>query len=541
MFFWSKIPFVRFTISFALGIMASVFLPGYQTPVLIISAISFMFLTVSWGLKKRWFLKINWLFGLFIVVLSFCLGYTRLFFEQKGSKEAQFTIENKISAYKASILTEPIQKGTYFKSTAMISYVKDSSWVPISFRINLYVKSATKPFSYGDEILVKGGPQALKGPRNPYEFDYKRYLTFLTIYQQHFADSSNIKILSSENGNPIMGASIRQRAKFSALLEKYMSEPKEIAIAKALLLGSKDQLDDDTKDMYAASGAMHVLAVSGLHVGIIYLALIYLFKLVPKSYRKAWIIATVAIPVLWSYAFITGLSPSVLRAVTLFSIIAIGNSINRRTSMANILAASALILLLYNPYLLMQVGFQLSYVAVLGIIFMYPQIRKLAMPNSRIGIFFWDVTSISIAAQIATFPLSILYFHRFPPYFIISNLVVIPAATLIVWVGIAFFIFSWINSFAIGLGYFLAYIIRFVNTILDFIYGLPGSDLNSIYLDVPQTWMLYLLISLLLLFVVIGTLLLGGCGGAPFCMGPWEIGLFLLGPLQFFGEQSLNL
>lgn len=174
--------------------------------------------------------------------------------------------------------------------------------------------------------------------------------------------------------------------------------------------------------------------------------------------------------------------------------------------MVNMLALSALVLLVVNPYLLMQVGFQLSYIAVLGIIFIYPQVRKLWMPPDRIRIFFWDVTSISIAAQIATFPLSILYFHRFPPYFLVSNLVVIPAATIIVWIGIAFFLSAlFSNMLAAGLGAVLTSIIKFVNLILAYIYQWPFSDLNNMFLDVPQTWVLYSLIVFLFLFVVYKT------------------------------------
>lgn len=504
MFFWSAYPFVRITIAFALGIAASVFLPTLQDFIFAIILISIFGLVTSSFFKNKSFLKFNWAYGLLLIVLSFSLGYARLFMVQNEGKSTQITKNRTISAYKGQIVTQPIKKGKYYKSTLRLNLVKDTTWEPVSYKINLYVKSSSSSLNYGDEVLIEGSPTPIKGPQNPDEFNYKRYLTFLTVYQQHFTDSSTIKIISSKNGNPLIATSLKLRASFSASLEKHISEPTELAIAKALLLGNKNELDDDTKNTYAASGAMHVLAVSGLHVGIIYLIILFIYnKLVPKNYQKEWMVAIIAVPLLWSYAFITGLSPSVLRAVTLFSIIAIGNSMNRRSSMVNMLAVSALLLLIYNPYLLMQVGFQLSYIAVLGIIFIYPQIRKLWMPSSRVTIFFWDVTSISIAAQLATFPLSILYFHRFPPYFLVSNMMVIPAATLIVCVGIAFFSVSWISTtLAALLGTFLAIIIKTVNVVLAFIYHLPGSDLNNIYLSVAQTWVLYFLIGFLFLFIV---------------------------------------
>ena len=503
MFFWSGFPFVRITIAFGLGITASVFLPNYSIISIFLAFVLILFVLVSSLLKQAWFIKSNWLFGLTMVLLCFVLGYMRLFFANESIEKEHLINQQSITAYRATVITYPTQKGAYFKSTVKLNLGKEEVWKPINGKVNLYVKANEMPFTYGDELLIKGEPKLLTEPLNPEEFNYKRYLSFLTIYHQQFINCADLMVLSSNNGNPLIASSLKLRNHFSSILEQHIHGVQELAIAKALLLGNKEELDNDIKNTYAASGAMHVLAVSGLHVGIIYFMVLFILRIVPVAYRKEWLIALIAIPLLWAYAFITGMSPSVLRAVTLFTILAIGKSIGRQSSMLNMLAVSAFILLLFNPFLLMQVGFQLSYIAVMGIIFIYPLIRKLWLPTTRLSIFFWDVTAISIAAQIATFPLSILYFHRFPPYFLISNLVVIPAATLIVWVGIVLFFFSWFSiSIASVLGAFLAFIIKAVNAVLAFIFHLPGSDLDSIYLDVPQTWVLYCMIGFLMLFFV---------------------------------------
>ncbi len=499
MFFWSQFPFVRITVAFCLGIIASVFLAGHQEIAFVCIAMGSLLLIVSKFFNASIFLKHNWAFGLTLVLLSFSVGYVRLFIE---SKPASIIPTERIIAYQGLVISQPIQKGDFSKAVVEISKVKDSVWRSLTYRVNLYVRTDSVHYAYGDLILVQGNPTELSPPQNPDEFNYKRYLSFLTIYQQHFTESSSLHVISSDNGNVLIATSLKQRDRFSNLLDSSIKEPKERAIAKALLLGNKNELDDEIINTYAASGAMHVLAVSGLHVGIIYAIILWLFSLLPVYYQKKWLIAVVSIPLLWGYAFITGLSPSVLRAVTLFSIMAIGSSFNRRTNMVNLLAVSAFVLLLFKPYLLMQVGFQLSYIAVLGIIFIYPQIRQLWVPTRQVYIFFWDIISISIAAQIATFPLSILYFHRFPPYFLISNLLVIPAATIIVGVGIAFFTFSYFSLITQWLGWLLGSIIGIVNYVLNFIYKLPWSNWDAIYLDVPQTWVLYLLIVFLYLFVV---------------------------------------
>jgi len=499
MFFWSQFPFVRITIAFCLGIITSVFLGGYQEIAFVYITIGSLFLIVSKFFNTSIFFKYNWAFGLTLVLLSFSIGYVRLFIE---SEPASIIPTEEIIAYQGLVISQPIQKGNFYKAVVEISKVKDSVWRPTTYRINLYLRTDSAHYAYGDIILVKGNPTELIPPQNPDEFNYKRYLSFLTIYQQHFTEPTSLQVISSDNGNVLIATSLKQRNLFSNLLDSYIKEPKERAIAKALLLGNKSELDDEIINTYAASGAMHVLAVSGLHVGIIYAIILWLFSLLPVHYQQKWLIAVVSIPLLWGYAFITGLSPSVLRAVTLFSIMAIGSSFNRRTNMVNLLAVSAFVLLVYKPYLLMQVGFQLSYVAVLGIIFIYPQIRKLWVPTHQVYIFFWDIVSISIAAQIATFPLSILFFHRFPPYFLISNLLVIPAATIIVGVGIAFFTLSSFTLITQWLGWLLGSIIGIVNYVLNFIYKLPWSNWDGIYLDVKQTWVLYFIIIFLFLFII---------------------------------------
>lgn len=486
-----------------LGIVCSVFMPGFQVIAATAASVLMILLIVFSFLKRKLFLKFNWFYGLIIVWLCFGIGYLRLFTEKDDTKTNHLMHYEDIEAYRAVVVSQPVQKGKFYRSTIRLKSAKTKEWEPAIGKVNLYVRASQLPFRYGDELLVEGRPQRVSGPKNPEEFNYRRYLSFLNVFHQQFADSMDVHILSHEQANAFISTSIRVRSYFSSLLHQYIEGNKELAIANALLLGNKDELDNEIKNTYAASGAMHVLAVSGLHVGIIYLIILVVLKYTLRERKKEWIVAVVAIPLLWGYAFITGLSPSVLRAVTLFSILALGRAVGRKADMVNMLAVSAFILLMYNPFLLMQVGFQLSYVAVLGIIYIYPIVRKLWMPSSRLCIFIWDITAISIAAQVATFPLSILYFHRFAPYFLVSNLLVIPAATIMVWLGVLLFSTSWVSTVLAGwLGVALEELIRLVNYVLSGIYHLPGSNWDSLYLDIPQTWVLYLIIFGFILFVV---------------------------------------
>jgi competence protein ComEC len=244
---------------------------------------------------------------------------------------------------------------------------------------------------------------------------------------------------------------------------------------------------------------MHVLAVSGLHVGIIYALLLLLFKPMNKFKWAKWSTAFVSIFILWSYAFITGLSPSVLRAVTMFSFVALGRPLDYRTNMYNTLALSAFVLLLYDPFLIMSVGFQLSYLAVVGILFIHPDLYRMYETKNKVLRWLWQATSISIAAQAATFALGLLYFHQFPNYFIFSNLLVIPLSSLVLIAGLALLAFSFISSAATIIGYCVTMLIKLMNfTVFNF-ESLPFSITNNIYMNAMQCWLIIALVILLVL------------------------------------------
>jgi competence protein ComEC len=244
------------------------------------------------------------------------------------------------------------------------------------------------------------------------------------------------------------------------------------------------------------------LAVSGLHVGIIYQIVAWVFLLGNKRKAKNnWLFLVATIAVLWIYAFITGLSPSVLRAVTMFSVVVLAKVVARQSNIYNTLAVSAFILLLWNPYLLMQVGFQLSYIAVIGIVYLQPKFAQLWNVENRTGKFFWSMTCVSVAAQIATFPIGLLYFHQFPTYFWLSNFIVIPAATVILIGGIALLAFSWLDFIACLIGCGLKWFILVLNSLVFKIQEIPGALISGVDISVFETWLIYgCIFSILLLF-----------------------------------------
>ena len=277
----------------------------------------------------------------------------------------------------------------------------------------------------------------------------------------------------------------------------------ELAVISALLLGYKDLLDRETIMTYSSSGAMHVLAVSGLHVGIIYLVLNSLFLFFERIRYGNYLKAVLLILCLWAYALLTGLSPSVLRAVTMFSFIIIGSALKRETNIYNTLAASAFVLLLYNPYILLQVGFQLSYLAVLGIVYLQPKLYKLLYTRNWLLDKIWAITTVSIAAQLATFPLGMYYFHQFPNYFLLSNLFIIPLATFIINGGILLFVISAIPVLPSYIAWVVNKMLLFLNTSVEWVESLPYS--LTLGISITKVEMLIIFGIIFLLITAIAT------------------------------------
>lgn len=308
----------------------------------------------------------------------------------------------------------------------------------ISGKVFLYIpqKKTNYDFKPGDKIVFQAQFNPIEPPKNPYEFDYKNYLNLNQVYAQAYTDKI---FYAGSYDSSIWRYAAELQHKLRSYISQLSLDPEKEAVAQALLLGYKYLLTDDTARAFAGAGAMHVLAVSGLHVGILYMILAWILRIDKRKLHRnnLWqVILTVVI--IWAYAFVTGLSPSVARAATMFSFIAFGHLQKRKPAAYQGLLASALLLLAYKPNYLFEVGFQLSYAAVFGILYIQPKIYHLIeKPRWWLTDQIWQITAVSIAAQLATFPLSLYYFHQFPVLFLISNLIVIPLAWLIMVYGLS--------------------------------------------------------------------------------------------------------
>ncbi|NNE54598.1 MAG: ComEC/Rec2 family competence protein, partial [Flavobacteriales bacterium] len=274
-----------------------------------------------------------------------------------------------------------------------------------------------------------------------------------------------------------------------------------IGVVAALTLGDKSQLDKDTRNAFAMAGAMHVLAVSGLHVGILFMVIQKLLKPLSRLKNGSWFKTVILIATLWFYATLTGLSPSVLRTSTMFTFIALASHGGRQSNIYNTLAASAFLLLAIDPHLLFNVGFQLSYCAVIGIIWLQPVIYRVWFIKHKVGNWLWQLTSVSLAAQIATFPLGIFYFEQFPNLFLLTNILVIPAATALLICGLGFYASCWIPEVNQLVAWVVDKIAAGMNGGVCWVESIPFSSTQDLYISLGQMALIYaVIISLFLWF-----------------------------------------
>ena len=441
------------------------------------------------------------IFGISTNIILFVFGLF-ISINFKPSKEFTNVSDGLIVAELAEM---PSEKEKSIKAIVDIIYIqKDNAWQETSGKAIIYLQkdSLSRAIEIGDRLLFEPSFNSIENNNNPNEFNYKRYLSFHLISQQAYLKSNNWKKLDSKNESSLVVMSQDIRKKVLSIYSQNGIEGNEYGVLAALTLGYKDKLDEDVKRWYSSSGAMHILAVSGLHVGIIFMILNSIFFFLNRCKTCVILKTIVIILLLWAYAFITGLSPSVLRATIMFSFVAVGMTFKRTTSIYNTLAASAFLLMLINPLIIMEVGFQLSYLAVISIVFFQPKISSWFNFKNIILKKTWSLVSVSIAAQIGTFPLGLYYFHQFPNYFLLTNIVVIPFAGLVIYSTLAFLITSGFPAIAEYTGLAVSYIIKGLNYSVEFIEGLPFSISNDIYISLSQTFLIYFVMIISAVFII---------------------------------------
>ncbi|MFP4467643.1 MAG: ComEC/Rec2 family competence protein [Bacteroidales bacterium] len=380
----------------------------------------------------------------------------------------------------------------------------DSLQRRVTGRLMLYLEkdSLAAGLGYGDELLIPSRFEVPGPPGNPGAFNYSRFLAMGNVYHSAYIPSGQWHATGHNKGRVLIRAALSLRHGAMDIFRRNGLTGDELAVVSALLLGYREYLDEDLQQAFAGAGAMHVLCVSGLHVGIIFMVLKTLFGFMGRlPGGRTWQTILILLCI-WMYAAITGFSPSVLRASVMFSFVAIGQSFRRPANIYNTLAASAFVLVLVNPFIITRIGFQLSYLAVISIVALQPGINRLIRVKNPIAGKIWGISSVSIAAQLATGPLALYYFNQFPNYFLLTNLVAIPLAGLIIYLALLILVLSPIPVAASFIARMLSVLVSLLHQSVSFVEGLPYSTLSGVYLGPAGLFLLSgLLLSACLYFV----------------------------------------
>ena len=365
--------------------------------------------------------------------------------------------------------------------------------------LNIKKDSFEKILNIDDLLLISSKIKKIYAPLNPHQFDYSMYMKSLGIYNQIYISYQGI-LNQSKGILTLRGQASKIRNHLIKKLKKNELTPNEIAIVQALILGQKKDINKQLYSDYAAAGAIHILAVSGLHVGIIYFILIALLRPLKYLFKYELVISIIIVISLWGFAFLTGLSPSVIRAVTMFSFFAFAKAINRETNTINTLFLSYFTLLIINPLWLFHIGFQLSYLAVLSILWLYPLFNKVYCPKNYFARKIWAIFTLTLAAQIGIFPLSIYYFHHFPGLFFMTNLIILPFLGVLLGGGIILIILSVFNVLPEWFALTYNYLIKFMNSCIHVIANQKFFLFQNITFSLYKVFVSYLLIIFIILF-----------------------------------------
>ena len=448
MFNIHKIPFLRLLLPYILGVGVSLMLNLNSLSTLCLISV----ITISYGLFYIGFKLVNKKVVLMLMadLLLFCLGFVFTYNSQIKNDTAFFKnyLEKDTLFYIAELSDLPVQKERSVKLSLNVLKVNiDTGYVPVKGAVIAYLQknNAVKQPRIGQVFLIKSALQEVREPMNPNEFNFKNYLANKNIYHTTFIDNNSIKELYVNKAFSIQrfGLGIKQSI-VDRLKESGLSRD-AYTICSALITGFDDEIDKKVIEEFSHSGTLHVLSVSGLHVGLIYLVLNFLFLQIDRNKRHPLIHFVFITLCLWFFATITGFSAPVLRSVIMFNLLGIGKLFfrNKPDNQLNILFVSAFILLLADPLLIRDVGFLLSYTAMFGILYFYPKWVGLVETKNKIVSYIWQSIVVSLAATLTTLPITLFVFHQFPIWFALANLIIVPLSFVLL-------ILSFISLFKIG-------------------------------------------------------------------------------------------
>ena len=487
--FLHKYPFFRLAVPWMLGIYCGDrFSDSFSEPLwgflacILWACLSFLF---YFSERYSW----RWCFGVSLSLFCLAGGWLSVNLQLKTAAETEFPKEEAV--YRLRVNDFPEVRERTFLCRVWLKERHDSLGIhPVNKQAILYFQrdSLSSRLQMGEELWVRSRISPPVSARNFDEFDYARYLIRKGISGTGFVASGHWQFSECQKekegiATVLYRLAASYRTQIENLYRRLGIEGDEQAVLSALTLGDKTDLSESVRESYSVAGVSHVLALSGLHIGLLYaLAFFLLRPLLLGGQSGRFLRSLLLILLLWLFAFFTGLSPSVVRSAAMFSIWALADLCGRQSFSLNTLALTAWLMLLVRPVWLFDVGFQLSFAAVLSILLFQPFLYRLCPVRHRAGTYLWGLVSVSVAAQLGTAPLVLFYFSRFSTHFLLTNLLVVPLVTLILYAAVVLLLLTPMSGLQAVAAVGLEKMLRMLNLLVRWVEQLPYASVDGIWL-----------------------------------------------------------
>jgi competence protein ComEC len=494
-------PLTRIFVGFLIGILIF----RIESPNLVIVFVS---LTINLiGLFVFYFYTqkhnfIRFIFGVFVLLSSILIGISTALIHKENRIRIHYT--NQIKDYEKPhkmnlLLVEKIKNNSKYNRYVAQIKILDGKNSFGKIILNISKENSAKNLKIGDVLQLNGTILKNKIPQNPNLFNYGKYYENQEIYAQIYIKNKRIIIKNYEISVWASFSNFRETIILN--LEHSDISKEELNVLNALILGQQQDISPETLKEYQYAGAVHVLSVSGLHVGFILLFITFLLKPIGNSRRGSLLKLFIIVLSLWAFAILAGLSPSIVRSATMFSFIAIGIHLRRTVNIYHTLLVSMLLILLFKPSFLFDVGFQLSYLALFFILWLQPLLSNIWLPKNKIIRYFWDIIAVSFSAQIGAMPLSIHYFHQFPGLFFVTNLLILPLLGIIMAVGVVAILIATFETVPIFIAKPTEFLIKLLNEIIHLVASMDNFVIKNISFSKEMLISSYLVIILMILWI----------------------------------------
>lgn len=496
---WKRAPFTRLLPALVAGILVEHYLQPSLIFIfsLLIVAVLSMFLISIQKVATRFSHRV--FAGTLWMVMIFLMGMLASHFNNiRNDKAWHGHYFTQAEYWEVTIITPPEEKENSIKALAKVEYGYGINEVfSVKGKSLLYLSKDSNAASLrqGDILFIRNKFQPIRNTGNPGSFDYRNYMAHQHIFFQAYLSENGWKNSGRSSNNWFDNVILASLNYENNLFEKYLHGEREIALAKALVTGDRSDLDPELVQAYSNAGVVHIMSISGLHLGLIYIFLLQMTKLLPFFSRNKIARGILILGGIWFFAILTGCSPSVMRSAVMFSCLLIGQLMNRKIPTYNFWSASAFLLLCFDPMLLWNVGFQLSYTAVLGILIAQKPIYHWIHFDNKLVDYLWQLIAVSLAAQIFTLPICLYYFHQVPLLFIVANIVAIPLSSIGLWLSLLLIMAGWMPYIPIAIGAITSKIFEWLNRFISYLDSFVFTVWNGIHLNLAETFIALLFLA----------------------------------------------